>query len=145
MAQPIPKRLQDAVRVRAEELCEYCHTNERWQYIPFTIDHVIPLSLGGSTTLGNLALACFHCNRRKSNRAEVFDEETETNVALFNPRTMRWQEHFRWSKDFLTVEAITSVGRATIHALDLNRERLKLIRSEDVVVKRHPPRGDLTT
>jgi 5-methylcytosine-specific restriction endonuclease McrA len=34
---------RQAVRQRAAELCEYCHTSERWQYVPFTIDHVIPL------------------------------------------------------------------------------------------------------
>jgi hypothetical protein len=145
MPQPIPKHLQDAVRARAKELCEYCHTNERWQYVPFTIDHVIPLSLGGTTTLENLALASFHCNRRKSNKVEIFDKETATNVTLFNPRTMQWSQHFRWSQDFLTVAAVTNEGRVTIQLLDLNRERLKLIRAEDVVVKRHPPRDDLTT
>jgi hypothetical protein len=143
MAQAILKHLQDAVRARARELCEYCHTNERWQYVPFTIDHVIPTNLGGTTTLENLALACFHCNRHKSNKIEIFDEETAMTVALFNPRTMQWSQHFRWSRDFLTVEAMTNEGRITIQPLDLNRERLNLIRAEDVVVKRHPPRDDL--
>lgn len=38
---------------------------------------------------------------------------------------------------------LTSIGRVTIRTLGLNRERLKLIRSEDVVVGRHPPQGDL--
>ncbi|WP_229490518.1 HNH endonuclease [Nostoc favosum] len=28
----------------------------------------MPLSLGGTDFLENLALACFHCNRRKTNR-----------------------------------------------------------------------------
>jgi len=31
------------IRKRANDLCEYCHTSEKWQYVKFTIDHVIPL------------------------------------------------------------------------------------------------------
>jgi HNH endonuclease len=34
----------------------------------FTVDHIVPLAQGGTTILENLALACFHCNRRKSIR-----------------------------------------------------------------------------
>lgn len=143
MAQPIPKALQDAVRKRANELCEYCHTNERWQYIPFTIDHITPLSCGGVTSLGNLALACFHCNRRKSNKTEVVDKTTGESIALFNPRKMQWLEHFQWSDDFLTIVPLTDTGRITIHTLDLNRKRLQLIRAEDTSVSRHPPENDL--
>lgn len=33
-----------------------------------TIEHVIPVSLGGSHTLGNCALACWRCNSSRSNR-----------------------------------------------------------------------------
>lgn len=143
MAQPIPKHLQDVVRARANELCEYCHTSERWQYVPFTIDHVTPLSLGGRTVFDNLALACFHCNRRKSNTVTVLDEETKTEVILFNPRTMKCPQHFRWSEDFLSVVPMTNTGRVTVLTLDLNREGLRLIRAEDVLVKRHPPQSDI--
>jgi HNH endonuclease len=144
MAQPIPKTLRDAVRKRAKELCEYCHTNERWQYIPFTIDHIIPLSLGGIISLDNLALACFYCNRRKSNKIEIFDKTTGEPIALFNPRKMQWLEHFQWSDDFLTILPLTDTGRITVYALDLNRKRLKFIRAEDIAVNRHPPKDDLT-
>lgn len=33
-----------------------------------TIEHIIPVSLGGSHTLGNCALACWRCNSSRSNR-----------------------------------------------------------------------------
>lgn len=33
-----------------------------------SVDHVLPLSLGGDDTLANVALACLGCNIRKSNR-----------------------------------------------------------------------------
>ena len=38
---------------------------------------------------------------------------TET-VPLFNPRTHRWDEHFRWEGYYLT--GLTPIGRATIRA-----------------------------
>lgn len=33
-----------------------------------SVDHILPLSLGGDDTLANVALACLGCNIRKSNR-----------------------------------------------------------------------------
>lgn len=36
----------------------------------FTIDHITPLSRGGTDTLDNLAACCRKCNRDKSNRLE---------------------------------------------------------------------------
>jgi 5-methylcytosine-specific restriction endonuclease McrA len=33
-----------------------------------SVDHILPLSLGGDDTLANVALACLGCNLRKSNR-----------------------------------------------------------------------------
>jgi hypothetical protein len=97
---------------------------------------------GGSETLENLALACFHCNRRKSNRQESIDPETGATTALFNPRLQQWAEHFSWSADGLLVIPQTAIGRATAALLELNRERIIQIRRADVDVKRHPPAGD---
>ncbi len=84
----IPAKIQVQVRQRAGDLCEYCHTSEQWQYVPFTVDHIIPLSKGGVNALENLALACFHCNRRKSNRLTVLDPDSEEEVPLFNPQAI---------------------------------------------------------
>jgi 5-methylcytosine-specific restriction endonuclease McrA len=61
----ISEAIQDQLRQRARYLCEFCHTDERWQYVKFTVDHLTPLSLAGDDDPDNLALACFHCNRRK--------------------------------------------------------------------------------
>ena len=134
--------LRERVRRRAADLCEYCHTNERWQYVRFTIDHVVPLAEGGEDTFENLALACFHCNRRKSSRQTAVDGETNQDVPLFNPRLHEWADHFVWSTDGLYIVPRTATGRATIDLLELNRERILYIRSADVGVKRHPPAGD---
>jgi 5-methylcytosine-specific restriction endonuclease McrA len=75
-------------------LCEYCHASEKWQYVLFTVDHVIPLSQNGKDTIDNFALACFHCNRRKSAKTTAVDPESGLEVPLFNPRKSLWSEHF---------------------------------------------------
>lgn len=114
----------------------------RWQYVPFTVDHVVPLAEGGSDKPDNLALACFHCNRRKADRLTALDPDAKKQVPLFNPRQDEWSEHFMWSADGLQVVGLTAVGRATIAALALNRDRAIRIRAADQVVGRHPPSGD---
>lgn len=138
----IASDVQAFIRERAAGLCEYCHTKEQWQYIRFTVDHVIPLSKGGSNDQTNLALACFHCNRRKSNRLTAIDPDIGRKVDLYNPRKHNWPDHFVWSADGLRVVGLTSIGRATVAALDFNRERVLNIRSADIAVHRHPPADD---
>ena len=130
------------MRQRAEHLCEYCHTSEDWQYVRFTIDHFIPVSDGGTNAPDNLALACFHCNRRKADKREAFDHVTKQTIALFHPRRTYWCEHFMWSADKLHIIALTATGQATIELLQLNRERNLHIRQADVSVNRHPPADD---
>ncbi|HFE67476.1 MAG TPA: HNH endonuclease [Chloroflexi bacterium] len=138
----IPDTIRQQVRQRANFLCEYCHTAERWQYVPFTVDHVIPLSQGGEDNFSNLALACFHCNRYKSNQVTAVDPQTNQETPLFNPRKHTWRDHFIWSADRLHIIGLTPTGRATIARLRLNRARIIPIRAADVKVKRHPPDSD---
>jgi HNH endonuclease len=135
----IPQALQEQVRRRARYLCEYCHTNERWQYVRFTMDHPRP---DGEDNSDNLALACFHCNRRKSNKQFAVDPETGQTVPLFNPRDHQWKDHFIWSADGLHIIPQTEIARATAALLDLNRDRVLRIRASDVSVHRHPPEDD---
>jgi len=92
--------------------------------------------------LSNLALACFHCNRYKSDDVTAVDPQTQTEIPLFNPRQHLWREHFIWSADRLYVIGLTPIGRATIVKLQLNRPRIIPIRAADLVVKRHPPADD---
>lgn len=138
----IPGQIQRLVDQRARQLCEYCHTAEQWQYVRFTIDHVIPLTHGGSDDVDNLALACFHCNRRKAGRVAAADPATGETADFFNPRRQSWPDHFAWSADGLRVIGLTSQGRATGAALEMNRERILSIRAADRVIGRHPPAGD---
>jgi len=58
--------------------------------LPFTIDHVVPLAEGSSNDLDNLALACFHCNRRKGCSQAAIDSQSGESVVLYNPRCDQW-------------------------------------------------------
>ncbi|MBX7170565.1 MAG: HNH endonuclease [Pyrinomonadaceae bacterium] len=136
MPRKISPFLQLKVRKRAKYLCEYCHADEHWQFVEFTIDHILPISEGGKDSLENLALACFHCNRYKSNKRAI------SNIQIFNPRQMVWNEHFIWSKDALRILPKTEIGQATIELLQFNRERVLQIRTDDLKVNRHPPQDD---
>lgn len=139
MSRKFSEEVREIVHRRAGFLCEYCHTNERWQYVRFTIDHIFP---NEDDSIENLALACFHCNHRKSNKTSVRDEKTEKEIPLFNPRTDLWKDHFAWSNGGITIIAKTETGKITIDLLELNRERILQIRAADVAVNRHPPSAD---
>ncbi|BAU11186.1 HNH endonuclease [Leptolyngbya sp. NIES-3755] len=134
--------LQRQIRERAEYLCEYCHASEKWQYVQFTIDHIIPISQGGTDALDNLALACFHCNRKKTDKTTSINAQSKTNISLFNPRRDYWNDHFIWSADGLRIIGLTEIATVTISALVLNRERVINIRAADSAIGRHPPKGD---
>jgi len=144
MASParISAAVREQVRQRAKYLCEYCHASERWQYVAFTMDHIVPLSQSGSSDMDNPALACFPCNRRKSDRQGIVAPETGVSVRLFHPRQDQWAEHFIWSRDGLSIIGRTAIGRATVEALESNRERAWRLRAADREIGRHPPEGD---
>ena len=142
MPRKLSATLREQVRRRAAYLCEYCHTNERWQYVRFTIDHLIPLSEAAGDAPENLALACFHCNRRKSEKLSATDSETGELTPLFNPRQHRWSQHFIWSADGLRIIPQTTIGRVTVELLELNRQRILAIRFADAAIGRHPPADD---
>jgi HNH endonuclease len=108
------------IRQRANFLCEYCHSSEEASTSLFTLDHLIPQSLGGNDSEDNLALACHRCNGRRYNFTDGIDPDTQTSVALFNPRTNLWSDHFIWSADGQNILGITPIGRATLNRLDLN-------------------------
>ena len=120
---PIRDSVKQLVRQRADCLCEYCHSSECLSANRFTIDHLIPRSLGGSDNLDNLALACRRCNERRYNFIAGLDPETEEIVPLFHPRKHNWCDHFVWTEEGTIVSGITPIGRATCICLDLNDMR----------------------
>jgi len=120
---PISHEIKQTIRGRAEYLCEYYHSPERLSANRFTVDHVIPKSLGGSDEIDNLALACRRCNERRYNFVAGIDPDTQEIVPLFSPRRQQWEEHFVWTDQGVVIEGITPIGRATCIRLDLNDVR----------------------
>ena len=49
-----------------------CLCGEHFPFKNFTIDHVVPVSRGGTDYIGNLQLLCGHCNSRKGNREQEY-------------------------------------------------------------------------
>jgi HNH endonuclease len=114
--------IRQRIRQRADFLCEYCHSSEEASTSLFTLDHLIPQSLGGTDSEDNLALACHRCNGRRYNFTTGIDPETQAITPLFNPRVDQWREHFIWSKDGYKILGTTSIGRSTLDRLDMNDE-----------------------
>ena len=116
--QRIATALRQTVRQRARGCCEFCRVPEVGVLFPHEPDHIVPEQHGGETTLENLALACFHCNRHKGPNLTSIDSETRQIVPLFNPRTDRWSDHFRAEGPRIT--PLTPTGRATAALLKFN-------------------------
>ena len=114
--------LRTRIEKRAGGRCEYCQAPQHVCGYHFHLEHIVPISLNGSSQDDNRALACASCNLAKSDRISGVDPLTEQETALFHPRVQIWQEHFQWAEDRRTLTGLTSTGRATIVALDMNSE-----------------------
>lgn len=125
------------LEARAGHRCEYCRMHQSLQGASFHIEHIAPLSLGGTDHLDNLAWACPRCNLKKSNRVSLVDPDTGLEVRVFHPRQNRWEEHLAW-EGYLIV-GLTSIGRALIAAFDLNHERRCRIRQAEELFGLFPP------
>lgn len=135
----LPASVKAFVAVRAKGCCEYCLSQAEYATHPFSVDHVQPLSKGGSDEIKNLAYCCQGCNNFKFSKAEAVDPQTDTLVPLYNPRTEGWGENFRWNENFTLIIGISPIGRAAVIALSLNRESLIKQRAIYRAYGVHPP------
>lgn len=124
---------------RAQGCCEYCVSQVKFSPDPFSIEHIVPVSKGGTDELDNFALSCQGCNNRKYTHTEAIDPVTGSTVPLYHPRQQKWAEHFVWSENFTRMIGITSTGRATIVRLNLNRSGVVNLREVLSLANRHPP------
>ena len=124
---------------RARGCCEYCRSQLRFTNQAFSIEHIIPKSQGGQTTLDNLALSCQSCNNHKYTRTEGMDPVSSQIVPLYHPRRQQWAEHFAWNDDCTRIIGMTPIGRATVETLHLNKSGLVNLRRILYAVGEHPP------
>ncbi len=140
----IPVDKQRAVIERAEGRCEYCQSMTDYATQTFAVEHVMPVSRGGTSELDNLALSCSGCNGHKYNKTEALDPADGKLVPLFNPRREKWQTHFSWSDDYMRIIGLSSIGRATVEALQVNRPGLVNMRRLLYLIRQHPPKSNDT-
>lgn len=130
--------LAETVRRRAHYVCEYCQMPARYYpTVVFPIDHILACQHGGRTVLGNLALACLHCNSHKGPNIAGIDPKSRKLARLFNPRRQKWHVHFRWIGPVLTGR--TMVGRVTVAVLALNTPAFVEVRQSLIDENRFPP------
>lgn len=60
----VSRRLRFEILKRDSHLCRYC--GAKAPDVPLTVDHVVPVALGGSDDPTNLVTACKDCNSGKS-------------------------------------------------------------------------------
>lgn len=124
--------LTSEVRRRARGRCEYCHLPQAAFRRPFHVEHIVARQHGGTTTLENLALACWRCNWKKGPNLVGIDPETAQVVRLFHPRNQDWNEHFgvRVHVAHIEIYGLTPEGRATARLLGWNDEMQQVLRYE---------------
>ncbi len=113
----IGPELRSQIARRAGLRCEYCLIHEDDAAFSHEVDHIVSRQHGGETTADNLAYACMICNRFKGANISSVDA-SGTMKPLFNPRSERWEEHFRLTG--AVVEPLTGTGEATARLLRLN-------------------------
>lgn len=133
------------VAQRANHCCEYCLSQHEFSPDPFSIEHIIPLSKGGTDEFDNLALACQGCNNKKYNHTQARDPVTGETVSLYHPRQRLWSDHFVWNEDYTLLLGLTPMGRASIERLQLNRSGVMNLRRLLYAVNLHPPDQAIST
>ena len=135
----IPRAVRREVRNRAGNRCEYCRHPDSHACSPFACEHVLPRVRGAGDSPNELAWSCMACNGHKAAKTHARDPRSGRRAALFNPRRQRWCEHFRWSDDSLLIIGMTTTGRATVEALQLNRPEIVNLRRALSAIGFHPP------
>jgi hypothetical protein len=132
-------KLRQHVFARAHFECEYCRSPQKLLLADLEVEHIRPKAKGGETIDDNLCAACRKCNELKRTKIEAMDPDSGERVPLYNPRTQKWSDHFEFSGDGAEILGKTKTGRATVAALQLNRQRAVLLRSLWMKVGWLPP------
>lgn len=106
---PLTKRIRFEILKRDNHTCRYCGASA--PEATLTVDHVLPLALGGTDQPNNLVAACKDCNAGKSSTdpdaqivADVREVDLRFAEAMFRvsiDRATTRQERAEYADDFL--------------------------------------------
>lgn len=91
----VSKRTRYEVFLRDDFTCQYCRATD----IRLTVDHVVPVALGGSDKPDNLVTACADCNAGKASSTP-----SNATVAQVADDAERWASALRKAADVLAAE-----------------------------------------
>ena len=114
----VTKKIKDFIKARDGYICKYCGRTEG-NGLFLCIDHIFPISLGGTSDLDNLQTLCNKCNQRKSNKPE---EEVKPRILLEYKRPVKRSDGKVFS---CAIEAGRSVGISVGFVLFAIREKVK--------------------
>lgn len=118
-----------AVRDRAKNRCEYCLIPQAAApFLSFHIEHIFAVQHIDDDSLGNLCLACPHCNLHKGPNLTSIHPETRKIVPLFHPRNDLWSQHFQLQDG--EILGLTESGLITVSLLKMNDDEQVKIRQE---------------
>lgn len=95
----ISSKLRALVMIRDNSTCQMCGRNVRDDHIRVHIDHVVPLSWGGTTELDNLQVLCSDCNEGKKNYVESENPALMVEVNKATSTKERLRLYFEYYKN----------------------------------------------
>lgn len=105
----ISKKLRFEVYKRDNFTCQYC--GRKAPDVVLNIDHIVPVSKGGTNDIMNLITSCFECNNGKSN-IPLSDESTvnkqRTQLEQLQERREQIEMMFEWKKSLENLDDYTS-------------------------------------
>jgi len=108
----ISDNLRNRVFARDGQCCQYCGRTEG----PFEIDHVYPKGKGGETTLNNLVVSCYWCNRKKHTNIGMWpktslEKERAKHITIYYLTTYTFISTLTWEfpGNNPTIEAIIRI------------------------------------
>lgn len=91
---PVSKRMRFEVFKRDSFTCQYCGAMP--PKVPLEIDHIQPVSRGGTNDKMNLVTACFDCNRGKSD--VVLSSVPESMVTALERKKLAQEQYKAYKK-----------------------------------------------
>ena len=93
----LPAELLARLQLQAGNRCGYCRTSALITGQPLTVEHLMPIARGGTSTEENVWLSCRRCNEYKAVQIDAIDSDTGERVPLFNPRNASLVPSWRWT------------------------------------------------